>query len=133
VSLSGLYPLLFIATDLMNNNAYFSSYVVDDDILIVKLHGNLDAATTQEFNAELDKHFQQGKSKVIIDCAHLAYVSSFGIGTLVTLQTRLRKRGGEVKLAAINAMVADVFKIVHLDKMLGIYGDIEFARESFYE
>jgi anti-sigma B factor antagonist len=117
----------------MNNNAYFSSYVVDDDILVVKLHGNLDAATTQEFNAELDKHFQQGKSKVIIDCAHVEYVSSFGIGALVTLQARLRKRGGEVKLAAINAVVADVFKIVHLDRLLEMYGDIEFARASFYE
>jgi anti-sigma B factor antagonist len=104
---------------------------LDDDILVIKLHGKLDAATTPDFNAEVDKHFQQGKRKVIIDCAHLGYVSSFGIGTLVTLQARLRKRGGEVKLAAIPSVVADVFKVVHLDKLLDIYGDIEFARESF--
>jgi anti-sigma B factor antagonist len=105
--------------------------MIDDDILVIKLHGKLDAATSPEFSAEVDKHFQHGKRKIIIDCAHLGYVSSFGIGTLVTLQARLRKQGGEVKLASIQAMVADVFKIVRLDRLLDIYGDIEFAHESF--
>jgi hypothetical protein len=41
--------------------------------------------------------------------------------------------GGEMKLASIQSMVADVFRVVRLDKLLDIYGDIEFARESFYE
>jgi anti-anti-sigma factor len=117
----------------MTEEAFISSYVIDDDILVIKLHGKLDAATSPEFSAEVDKHFQQGKRKIIIDCAHLGYISSFGIGTLVTLQTRLRKQGGEVKLASIQALVADVFRIAHLDRLLDIYGDIEFARESFYE
>ena len=117
----------------MADEAFISSYVVDDDILVIKLHGKLDAATSPEFTTEVDKHFQQGKRKIIIDCSHLGYISSFGIGTLVTLQTRLRKQGGEVKLASIQAMVAEVFKIVRLDRLLEMYGDIEFARESFYE
>ncbi len=117
----------------MHDKTFISSYVVDDDILVLKLHGKLDVASTPEFSEEVDKHFQQGKSKFIIDCADLGYVSSIGIGALVTLQTRLRKRGGEVKLAAIEAMVADVFKIVRLDRLLGMYGDIEFARQAFYE
>lgn len=117
----------------MTEEAFISSYIVDDDILVIKLHGKLDAATSPEFNAEVDKHFQQGKRKIIIDCSHLGYISSFGIGTLVTLQARLRKQGGEVKLTSMQAIVAEVFKIVRLDRLLEMYGDIEFARESFYE
>ena len=117
----------------MNDEAFISSRIVDDDILVIKLHGKLDAASSPEFNAEVDQHFQQGKTKIIIDCAHLGYVSSFGIGTLVTLQARLRKRGGAVKLAAIPAVVADVFKLVHLDKLMEMYGDTEFARQSFHD
>lgn len=113
--------------------AFVTSYVVDDDILVLKLHGKLDNRTVPEFNAEVEKQFAEGKRKMIIDCAHLGYVSSYGIGALVSLQARLRKKGGEVKLATIQSLVADVFKIVHLDRLLEIYGDIEFARESFYE
>ena len=117
----------------MTEEAFISSYVVDEDILVIKLHGKLDAATSPEFNAEVEKHFQQGKRKIIIDCAYLGYISSFGIGTLVTLQARLRKQGGEVKLAAVQGIVAEVLKIVRLDRLLEMYGDIEFARESFHE
>jgi anti-anti-sigma factor len=115
----------------MNEEAFFDSYVVDDDILVVKLHGKLDVTTTPEFNEEVHKHFEQGKRKIIIDCANLGYVSSFGVGALVNLQGKLRKQGGEVKLAAIQTMVSDVFRIVKLEKLMNIYGDIEFARESF--
>lgn len=117
----------------MSEEAFVSSYVVDDDILVLKLHGKLDQHTAPEFNKEVERHFAEGKRKMIIDCAHLGYVSSYGVGALVNAQAKLRKQGGEVKLATIQSMVADVFKIIHLDKLLNIYGDIEFARESFYE
>ena len=114
-----------------DHETFVSSYVVDGDILVLKLHGTLDEKTAPEFNAEIEKWFAEGKRRMIVDCAHLGHVSSFGIGTLVRLQAKLRKRGGEVKLAAIQSMVADVFRIVRIDRLLDIYGDIEFARESF--
>ncbi len=118
---------------LMDEDAFVSSYVVDDDILVLKLHGELDQNTAPQFVAEVEKHFAEGKRKIIIDCAHLGYVSSYGIGALVSVQAKLRKQGGEIKLAAIKSLVADVFKIVRLNKLLDMYGDIEFARESFYK
>ena len=117
----------------MSEQAFVSSYVVDDDILVLKLHGKLDETTAPEFNREVERHFAEGKRKMIIDCAHLGYVSSYGIGALVHVQAKLRKQGGEAKLAAIQSMIADVFKIVRLDKLLDMYGDTEFARESFYK
>ena len=117
----------------MSEEAFVNSYVVDDDILVLRLHGKLDQKTAPEFNKEVERHFAEGMRKMIIDCTHLGYVSSYGIGVLVGVQAKLRKQGGEIKLATIQSMVADVFKIVHLDKLLNIYGDIEFARESFYD
>jgi anti-anti-sigma regulatory factor len=60
------------------------------------------------------------------------YLSSLGIGSLVALQARLRKKGGEVKLAALFGVAAEAIRLVGLDKLLNIYGDLEFAPESFY-
>lgn len=113
--------------------AFVTSYIVDEDILVLKLHGKLDNNTARAFNDEAARQFESGKRKIIIDCANLGYVSSFGVGVLVSLQAKLRKQGGEVKLAAIQSAVAEVFKVVRLDRLLEMYGDIEFARESFYE
>jgi anti-sigma B factor antagonist len=117
----------------VTSNVLIEASVVDEDILLVKLRGDLDAGTVTQFESEIQKYLDQGLSKIIIDCRYMGFVSSLGIGSLITLQTRLRKRGGEVKLAAIQGTAAQVVKLVRLDKVLDIYGDAEFARESFYQ
>ncbi len=115
----------------MSEDAFIKSYLLDDEILVIQLHGNFDAENVPEFNQAVQKHFEAGHRKFIIDCAHLGYISSMGIGSLVTLQTRLRRKGGEAKLAALQGLAAEVIRLVKIDKLLNIYGDTEFAREAF--
>ena len=117
----------------MNDSPFIHSHIIEDEILVIRLHGKLDNSTVETFNQEIDRQFDTGVRKIIVDCSHLGYVSSFGVGSLVRAQSKLRQKGGEMKLATVQSMVANVFKIVHLDRLLNIYGDIEFARESFYE
>ncbi|MDF1842534.1 MAG: STAS domain-containing protein [Rubripirellula sp.] len=105
--------------------------VVDDNVLVMKLYGNLDVKSLPKFEEAVQKHYEAGTRKFILDCGHLGYINSMGIGSLVTLQTRLRKKEGEVKLAALQGLVADVIKVVKIDKLLNIYGDTAFAREAF--
>lgn len=115
----------------MTEQPFVISYVLDDDTIVIGLHGKLDTTSTPEFNAEVEKHFQEGKRRIIIDCAKLAYISSLGIGAVVSLQAKLRMQGGEVKLAAVQTMVADIIRIVRLEKLVEIHGDIESAKASF--
>ena len=117
----------------MSTETFFDARMVDDDILAVLIRGSLDSATTEEFDAEIQKHLDAGHTKIIIDCRHLGFLSSVAIGQLVVLQTRLRRRGGAVKLATVHGPVAEVINVVGLGKMLDIYPDLEFARESFYK
>jgi len=106
--------------------------LLDGDILAIVLGGSLNSTTTDQFNQAIQNHLEQGRTKIIIDCRKVDYISSLGIGSLVALQARLRKKGGEVKLAALFGVAADAIRIVGLDKLLNIYGDLEFARQSFY-
>jgi anti-anti-sigma factor len=106
--------------------------LLDGEILAVLLHGSLDATTTEQFNRAIQNHLDQGRTKIIIDCRMLDYVSSLGIGLLVALQARLRRKGGEVKLAAVFGLAAAVLRLVGLGALFNIYGDLEFARESFH-
>jgi anti-sigma B factor antagonist len=116
----------------MNTALSIETRLLDDEILAVVLHGSLNTTTTDQFNQAIQDHLDQGRTKFIIDCRNVGYVSSLGLGSLVVLQTRLRKRGGEVKLAALFGVAADAIRLVRLDKVLNIYGDLEFARQSFY-
>jgi len=117
----------------MDDNQFFEATVIDEDILAVVLRGNLDSTTTDEFKSEVQKHLDRGMNKIIIDCRYMGLISSVGVGALITLQTRLRRRDGVVKLSSLQGMAANVIKLVRLDKLLDIYGDLEFARQSFYE
>ncbi len=117
----------------MGENTLFDAEIIDGDILAIVLRGNLDTTTTPEFERLVQEHLDHGLSKIIIDCRYMGYVSSLGIGALVSLQNRMKQKGGEVKLAAIQGNVIQVIRAVRLDKILNIYGDLEFARESFYK
>jgi anti-sigma B factor antagonist len=117
----------------METQLSMESRVLEDDVLVVSVGGSLDALTTEEFDRAIQAHLDQGRTRIILDCSRLGYLSSAAIGSLVKLQARLRKRGGEVKLAGLYGAAADVIRLVRLDKLLHIYGDIEFARQSFAE
>ena len=116
----------------MTTNQPFESKILDGDILAIILDGDLDSVSAPGFNRQIQEHLDTGHTKIIIDCRKMGYISSLGIGSLVALQTKLRRRGGEVKLATIHGPAMEVMRLVRLDKMLDIYGDLEFARQSFY-
>ena len=111
----------------------FEAEVIEGDILTIVLKGDLDSISTPEFDRIVKEHLDAGQSRIIIDCRWLGYLSSLAIGSLVALQTRLRRKGGAVKLAAIQGPVMKIIRTVRLDKLLDIYGDQEFARKSFAE
>ncbi len=116
----------------MSSSTLFDSEVIDGDILTIILRGDLDSSSTPEFERQVQEHLDHGYSKIIIDCRYLGYLSSIGIGALVALQTKLKRKGGAVKLSSIQGPVIQVIRAVRLDRMLDIYGDLEFARQSFY-
>ena len=114
-----------------STDRFVSSYLTDDGIIVVKVNGKLDGSTMVDFNQEVEKHFQQGQKKCILDGSQLTYVSSMGIGAIVSLQAKLRMQGGDLKLAAIQDMVADILRIVRLDQLVDIYEDVDAAKASF--
>src|SRR5262245_56541344 len=116
----------------MKTALLIETQILDGDILGIVLDGSLNTTTSHQFNQAIQNHLDQGRTKIIIDCRRVEYISSIGLGSLVALQARLRKKGGEVKLAGVYGLAADTIRLVGLDKLLNIYGDMEFARESFY-
>lgn len=116
----------------MKNNLSIETVILNGDILGIILDGSITTTTSEQFNQAVQNHLDQGHTKIILDCRRVDYITSFGLGSLVALQSRLRKRGGEVKLAGLYGLAADTIRLVGLDKLLNIYPDMEFARESFH-
>lgn len=115
----------------MKNALSIETLLLEGEILGIVLDGSLNATTTEQFNQAIQNHLDQGRTKIILDCHRVEYISSLGLGSLVALQARLRRKGGELKLVGLYGLASDAIRLVHLDKLLNIYGDMEVARASF--
>jgi anti-anti-sigma factor len=76
------------------------------------LRGYLDAHTVSDFETRMDRLIEQGGRCYLIDINELNYVSSAGIGAIMSLTQRLRRSNGEIVLVR---PTDKVFKI--LDKL----------------
>ena len=73
----------------------FFFHEIDKDVLILSADGGLNAHTADEFVRQLDALVDGGVSKIIVDCAPLTFISSYGIGLLVRMHNKLAARGGD--------------------------------------
>ena len=109
----------------------FYYHHVDKDVLILSADGGLLADNAHYFVGELEKYVELGIRKLIVDCTQLKKISSYGIGVLVTLNKRLAKQGGDVKLACVGGIVSKVIQLSGLGSTLQIYPTVDDALRAF--
>jgi anti-anti-sigma factor len=102
----------------------------NNDILAMALAGTLDESNCSFLLDCVKEEVLDGSTKMIIDCGRLDYVSSMGLGTLVRVHSRMKKLGGDVKLADVHGTVAQVIGIVGLNKLFHIYPKVSDAIEA---
>jgi len=76
------------------------------------LRGYLDAHTVNDFESFMDESIEKGMHRFLLDVSELNYISSAGIGAIMSLTQRLRRAEGELVLFRPSEKV---FKI--LDKL----------------
>jgi anti-sigma B factor antagonist len=109
----------------------FGHSETDKDVLIVAADEKLNEQTAAQFAAELGKLIEGGPTKLIIDCTRLEFLSSCGIGTLVSLRSKLVERGGGIKLVAVNRAIQQTFYVSGLAGMFKSYDNIQQAQAAF--
>ena len=109
----------------------FYYHEVDNDVLIISADGGIDKRTSKEFVEQILKLIEEGMTKIIVDCKKLTYISSWGLGVLLRLHKRARAAGGEVKIADVHSRIVNVLNVTHLNKIFGIYPDVNRARLQF--
>lgn len=100
-------------------------------VKVLEVAGDLDNYAVKDFTECLEVEIEKGHRQIVVDCSRLRFVSSMGLGTLVRMHAKMRKLGGDVKLASVRGMVADLFALTRVNKLFGIYPDISQAVASF--
>jgi anti-sigma B factor antagonist len=97
------------------------------DILAVVLSGTIDETNCEYLLKCVAEEILDGRTKLILDCERLGYISSMGLGMLVRIHSRMKKLGGEVKLAGVHGTVAQILSVVGLNRLFHIYPTVDDA------
>jgi anti-sigma B factor antagonist len=82
----------------------------------VILSGWLDAAQCAATQSYLDKL----SGEITVDCAHLEYISSAGLGVLLKTQKRLSGSTGKLRLVSVGSHLNDIFQYSGFDQIFEI-------------
>lgn len=104
---------------------------VAEHVHVVAPSGELDAHTAPEFEAALMHALSQGRARLVVDGAALAYVSSAGVGVLMACLDPARAAGGDLKVAALAPHVRDVFDLLGVPEVMDVADTVADAAARF--
>jgi anti-sigma B factor antagonist len=74
---------------------------------------------------------KQSAPKILIDFSAVEHMSSAALGSLITINNKVRERSGQLRLANIDAQIYEVFVITRLNRVFQIFESTEKATASF--
>ena len=91
-----------------------------NDVVIVKLLGNLDTNTAPDAETEINKWLGNGTLKMIINLEQTNYVSSAGLRIFLATAKKITASGGVVKLCMANDVVQEILDISGFSTILDV-------------
>ncbi len=92
----------------------------------------LDEANIQMIGQELFSIVDTEKDpKLLLSFSNVDHLSSSALGTLITLNTKIKLKSGQLRLANIDRQIYEVFVITRLNQLFQISDTTEEAQASF--
>ncbi|MHC4415853.1 MAG: STAS domain-containing protein [Planctomycetota bacterium] len=92
----------------------------------------LDEANIQQIGEEISRLVDmQPQPKLLISFENVDHLSSAALGTLITINNKIRGKDGQLRLADIDPQIYEVFVITKLNKLFQIHDSADQALASF--
>ena len=102
------------------------------DVTILNLRGrSIEPGECDLLGSNLQKLVASGVRKVLLDITDLTQVDSYCVTLIVRTYTSLHGQGGDLKLLHPGGHVLEVFKILHLLRLIPSFEDETEALASF--
>jgi anti-sigma B factor antagonist len=94
---------------------------VEPDITVVEISGRLHLGNKlSDVEAAVKDLIAKGCRKMAVDLSTLSFIDSAGIGMLISCRGAMDQSGGALRIAGAQGMVAKVFEVVHMSKIVGL-------------
>ena len=92
----------------------------------------LDESNIQQIGDEIGDLVDSAPSpKLLISFSNVDHLSSAALGTMITINNKIKIKRGQLRLANIDPQIYEVFKITKLDKLFQIHESTDSALASF--
>jgi anti-sigma B factor antagonist len=93
---------------------------IEKDFYQITLSGDLDASSSILLDQEIEKAIYKHPKEIRINCNHLNYISSAGIGVLISHLKKLKTDRISLVMYDMNPSVRDLFEITRLHEFISI-------------
>lgn len=93
---------------------------IQENTYLIILSGSLDSNDANEINITLKKAVKSRKSKIIVDCYNLNYISSGGIGVFLANLPSIKAHGIELVFCGMQPNTRQVFALLGLESVVNI-------------
>ena len=93
-----------------------------DSTLNVLPEGRLDTATSPVLEKEVREQLD-GVQHIIMDFAHVEYISSGGLRALLTIEKLIEERDGDMRLFHVNENIMEIFELVGFTDVITVVQD----------
>jgi anti-sigma B factor antagonist len=91
----------------------------------------IDISNAEAFKQAFEELLQEDDRQVVLDASRVEFFDSAGMGSLLTIQKRLKVQDGQIAISGLNRSVAEVFHMVGFDVVFVTLPDVGQAVRHF--
>lgn len=93
-------------------------------VTVLRLGGTIDATTADELKNSIEHQFAANHQQLLLDMRAVDYISSAGIGTIISMLKKIRDLGlGDIKICHTSDSIYRILESVGLHLIMEIYQD----------
>ncbi len=96
-------------------------------IIVLQLGGGIVAGRCDALERAIADTIAGGARCVVLDLGGITFLDSAGIGSVVACLSKLKKAGGELRIAAATGRVFEVLQMTQVDKVVRLFPDAAAA------
>jgi anti-sigma B factor antagonist len=102
------------------------------DITVLEMAGRIIMGNnSRDVELKLAQVLNEHVKKIIVDLHGITMLDSTGVGILVLSQAKIKKEGGEMRIAGPKGIVEEILKMTSVDKLVHVFPTVEEAAANF--
>ena len=90
----------------------------EDPVALLTLRGTIETTNASGLEETLERIINDRCYRIVVDLGGVTYISSAGWGIFISEIKRIRRNGGDIKLAAMIPEVREVFELLEFNSIL---------------